>query len=170
MRQLYKIILATCLLLPYSVVLGQTVRSSKVAFHPSDSVSSTLSRVTNFNSSVSLSDSVLTIVADSLRTDGTATIFTVYETDADSIIGLWQVGSGSNRALWLNSQRVSYDDFSVTYRNSNERGVIVHSMQYQYPVLNSNYSGHDTLFLGREGGTFGEKKLCTFLIPTASPE
>lgn len=86
MKQLYKIILAACLLLPYSVVLGQTVRSPKVAFHPSDSVPSALSRVTNFNPSVSLSDSVLTI-------------FTVYETDADSIIGLWQVGSGSNRAL-----------------------------------------------------------------------
>ena len=163
MKQLYKIILAACLLLPYSVVLGQTVRSPKVAFHPSDSVPSALSRVTNFNPSVSLSDTILAIVADSLRTDGTATIFTVYETDADSVIGLWQVGSGSNRALWLNSQRVSYDDFSVTYRNTNERGVIVHSMQYQYPALDSNYCGHDTLFLGREGSTIGDKNLCAFL-------
>lgn len=163
MKQLYKIIFAACLLLPYSVVLGQTVRSPKVAFHPSDSMPSALSRVTNFNPSVSLSDTILAIVADSLRTDGTATIFTVYETDADSVIGLWQVGSGSNRALWLNSQRVSYDDFSVTYRNSNERGVIVHSMQYQYPALDSNYCGHDTLFLGREGSTIGDKNLCAFL-------
>lgn len=163
MKQLYKIILAACLLLPYSVVLGQTVRSPKVAFHPSDSMPSAMSRVTNFNPSVSLSDTILAIVADSLRTDGTATIFTVYETDADSVIGLWQVGSGSNRALWLNSQRVSYDDFSVTYRNSNERGVIVHSMQYQYPALDSNYCGHDTLFLGREGSTIGDKNLCAFL-------
>lgn len=163
MKQLYKIILAACLLLPYSVVLGQTVRSPKVAFHPSDSMQSALSRVTNFNPSVSLSDTILAIVADSLRTDGTATIFTVYETDADSVIGLWQVGSGSNRALWLNSQRVSYDDFSVTYRNTNERGVIVHSMQYQYPALDSNYCGHDTLFLGREGSTIGDKNLCAFL-------
>jgi len=163
MKQLYKIILAACLLLPYSVVLGQTVRSPKVAFHSSDSMPSALSRVTNFNPSVSLSDTILAIVADSLRTDGTATIFTVYETDADSVIGLWQVGSGSNRALWLNSQRVSYDDFSVTYRNTNERGVIVHSMQYQYPALDSNYCGHDTLFLGREGSTIGDKNLCAFL-------
>lgn len=163
MKQLYKLILATCLTLSCSVVLGQTVRSPKVAFHPSDSVPSALSRVTNFNPSVSLSDTILAIVADSLRTDGTATIFTVYETDADSVIGLWQVGSGSNRTLWLNSQRVSYDDFSVTYRNSNERGVIVHSMQYQYPALDSNYSGHDTLFLGREDSTVGDKNLCAFL-------
>lgn len=163
MKPIYKLILTTCLLLPYCVVQGQTIRSPKVVFHPSDSVSSTLSRVTNFNSTVNLSDTVLTIIADSLRTDGTATIFTVYETDADSVIGLWQVGSGSNRALWLNSQRVSYDDFSVTYRNSNERGVIVHSMQYQYPALDSNYCGHDTLFLGREGSTIGDKNLCAVL-------
>ena len=126
-------------------------------------MSSALSRVTNSNTSVRLADTSLAIVADSLRTDGTATIFTVYETDADSVIGLWQVGSGSNRALWLNSQHVSFDDFPVTYRNSNEHGVIVHSMLYQYPAPDSNYSGHDTLFLGREGGTFGDKNLCAFL-------
>lgn len=163
MKQLYKIILATYLLLPYSVVLGQTVRSPKVAFHPSDSMPSALSRVTNFNPSVSLSDTILAIVADSLRTDGTATIFTVYETDADSVIGLWQVGSGSNRALWLNSQRVSYEDFAITYRHSTEHGVVIHTMRYQYPAIDSNYNGHDTLYLGREGDTFGDKNFCAFL-------
>lgn len=163
MKQLYKIILATCLLLPYSVVLGQTVRSPKVAFHPSDSMPSALSRVTNFNPSVSLSDTIIAIVADSLRTDGTATIFTVYETDADSTVGLWQIGTGGNRALWLNSQRVSYDDFAITYRRSTEHGVVIHTMRYQYPAIDSNYCGHDTLYLGREGDTFGDKNFCAFL-------
>lgn len=163
MKQLYKIILATCLLLPYSVVLGQTARSPKVAFHPSDSMPSALSRVTNSNPSVSLSDTILAIVADSLRTDGTATIVTVYETDADSTVGLWQIGTGSNRALWLNSQRVSYEDFAITYRRSTEHGVVIHTMRYQYPTIDSNYNGHDTLYLGREGDTFGDKNFCAFL-------
>ena len=163
MKPPYMLILAACFLLPCGVVPGQNVMMPKVAFQPSDSVPSVLSRVTNFNPSVSLSDTVLTIIADSLRTDGTATVLTVYETDADSAIGLWQVGSGSNRALWLNSQRVSYDDFSITYRNTNEHGVVVHSMQYQYPLPDSNYNGHDTIFLGREGNTVGEKNLCAFL-------
>lgn len=157
------------------IVLGQTNNSPKIHLMVNDTivvdilsnstyyVPMSLRSSTNFNPSVSLSDTVMTIIADSLRTDGAATIFTVYETDADSVVGLWQVGSGSNRALWLNSQRVSYDDFSVTYRNSNEHGVIVHSMQYQYPVFDSNYNGHDTIFLGREDNTIGDKNLCTFL-------
>ncbi|MBP5758211.1 MAG: hypothetical protein J6W45_02275, partial [Bacteroidales bacterium] len=133
MKPLYKYILATCLLLPTGVALGQTGKSPKLAVIPNGSEPSSLSRVTNFNPSISLTDTTLAIVADSLRTDSTATIFTVYETDADNLVGLWQVGSGSNRALWLNSQRASYDRFAVTYRKANEHGVVVHSMQYQYP-------------------------------------
>ena len=163
MKQLHKLILATCLLLSCNIAQGQNVRPPKLAFHSFDSVPSYLSSVTNFNPSVSLTDTALVFAIDSLRTDGAATIFTVYETDTDSIIGLWQVGSGSNRALWLNSQRVSYDDFSVKYRNSNEHGVIVHSMRYQYPDVDSNYNGHDTLFLGREGDAFGNKNICAFI-------
>lgn len=163
MMQLHKLILAICLLLSCNIAQGQNVRPPKLAFHSFDSVPSYLSSVTNFNPSVSLTDTALVFAIDSLRTDGAATIFTVYETDTDSIIGLWQVGSGSNRALWLNSQRVSYDDFSVKYRNSNEHGVIVHSMWYQYPDVDSNYNGHDTLFLGREGDAFGNKNICAFI-------
>ena len=149
-----------------SCAMGQVAKVPKLTFLPSDSVPSALARLTNFNPSLCLADTALTLVADSLRSDATATVFTVYETDSDSIVGLWQVGSGSNRALWLNSQRVSYDDFSITYRRSNELGVIVHSMQYQYPPLDSSYCGRDTLFLGREGNTFGNKNLCAlFYFP-----
>ena len=163
MKPLYKYILATCLLLPTGVALGQTGKSPKLAVIPNGSEPSSLSRVTNFNPSISLTDTTLAIVADSLRTDGTATIFTVYETDADNLVGLWQVGSGSNRALWLNSQRASYDRFAVTYRKANEHGVVVHSMQYQYPAPDSKYDGRDTLFLGREGDNSGHKNLCAVL-------
>lgn len=164
MKPIYKLILATCLLLPYAVAWGQPGSQPRFAFVASDTSGNiTLRRVTNFNPSVSLSDTILAIVADSLRTDGTATIFTVYETDADSVIGLWQVGSGGNRALWLNSQRVSYDDFAITYRRSTEHGVVIHTMRYQYPAIDSNYNGHDTLYLGREGDTFGDKNFCAFL-------
>ena len=161
MKPLYKLVLATCLLLPTGSVLGQA--APKLAVIPSGNEPSSLARVTNFNPSVNLSDVTLNVVADSLRTDGTATIFTVYESDADSLVGLWQVGSGSNRALWLNSQRVSYDNFAVTYRKANEHGVVVHSMQYQYPALDSEYDGHDTLFLGSEGSNVGHKNLCAVL-------
>ena len=147
-----------------NIVRGQTGSQPRFAFVASDTSGNiTLRRVTNFNSSVSLADTALAFAIDSLRTDGTATIVTVYETDADSTVGLWQIGTGGNRALWLNSQRVSYDDFAITYRRSTEHGVVIHTMRYQYPAIDSNYNGHDTLYLGREGDTFGDKNLCAFL-------
>ena len=118
------------------------------------------SRITNYNPSVYIADSTPYFIYDSLRTGGTVTIVTVYETDEDSIIGLWQIGSGGNRALWLNSQRVSYEDFAITYRTSTERGVVIHTMLYQYPETDSSYDGHDTLFLGREGDNLGDKNFC----------
>ena len=164
MKPIYKLILTTCLLLPYAVAWGQTGSQPRFAFVASDTSGNiTLRRVTNFNPSVSLSDTALAFAIDSLRTDGTATIVTVYETDADSTVGLWQIGSNGNRALWLNSQRVSYDDFAITYRRSTEHGVVIHTMRYQYPAIDSNYNGHDTLYLGREGDTFGDKNFCAFL-------
>lgn len=164
MKQLYKLILATCLLLPYAVAWGQTGSQPWFAFVASDTSGNiTLRRVTNFNPSVSFADTAMAFAIDSLRTDGTATIVTVYETDADSTVGLWQIGTGGNRALWLNSQRVSYDNFAITYRRSTEHGVVIHTMRYQYPAIDSNYNGHDTLYLGREGDTFGDKNLCAFL-------
>lgn len=164
MKPIFRFILATCLLLPYAVAWGQPGSQPRFAFVASDTSGDTsLRRVTNFNHSVSLADTALAFSIDSLRTDGTATIVTVYETDADSIVGLWQIGSNSNRALWLNSQRVSYDDFSMTYRRTNEHGVVIHTMRYQYPTIDSNYNGHDTLCLGREGDTFGDKNLCAFI-------
>lgn len=164
MKLIYKLILISYLLLPNTMTWGQTDRQPKFIFVAANTSSDTsLQRVTNFNPSVSLADTALAFVIDSLRTDGTATIVTVYETDADSAVGLWQVGSNGNRALWLNSQRVSYDDFAITYRRSTEHGVIIHTMRYQYPAIDSNYNGHDTLYLGREGDTFGDKNLCALL-------
>lgn len=164
MKQLYKLVFATCLLLPYAVAWGQPGSQPRFAFVASDTSGNiTLRRVTNFNPSVSLADTAMAFAIDSLRTDGTATIVTVYETDADSTVGLWQIGTGGNRALWLNSQRVSYEDFAITYRRSTEHGVVIHTMRYQYPAIDSNYSGHDTLYIGREGDTFGDKNLCAFL-------
>jgi hypothetical protein len=169
------LILLTLFVFGEVVSLGQTPVTPRIHIKVSDStivdnvsnasfvIPSTLHRITNFNPSISLADTSLAFAIDSLRTDGTATIVTVYETDADSTVGLWQIGSDDNRALWLNSQRVSYDDFSITYRHNTEHGVVIHTMRHQYPAIDSNYNGHDTIYLGREGDTFGDKNFCAFL-------
>ena len=119
---------------------------------------------TNHNPSVQLEDTALVFTYDNLRSDGCATIFTVYETNEDGIVGLWQIDSSDNsRPLWLNSQQVSYDNLSLMYRGDTEKGVVVHSMCYQYPVIDSGYDGHDTLIIGREGNTYGNKNFCAFI-------
>lgn len=158
-----------------SVSFGQVAVSSKIHLESADTavvdkdnnvvltIPIDRRRRTNYNPSVYLGDSVVTLAYDSLRTDKTATIITVYETDDDSIVGLWQIGTGANRSLWLNSQRASYEDFGFKYRTSTEHGVIIHTMQYQYPNTDSSYNGHDTIFLGREGVHNGEKNLCALL-------
>lgn len=121
-------------------------------------------RTTNYNSSVLLDDSALVFVYEWLREEAeSATIFTVYETDDDGLQGLWQLGSDSSRSLWLNSQQVSYDNLSLMYRGDTEKGVVIHSMCYQYPVIDSGYDGHDTLIIGREGNTYGDKNFCAFI-------
>jgi hypothetical protein len=121
-------------------------------------------RTTNYNSSVLLDDSALVFVYEWLREEAeSATIFTVYETDDNGLLGLWQLGSDSSRSLWLNTQQVSFDDYAVTYRPFTETGVVIHSMRYHYPVAGIGYDGHDTLILGREGSTYGDKNFCAFL-------
>lgn len=122
-----------------------------------------LCRVTNFNHSVDLDSNAVAFIYDSLCVDRTATVVTVYETDADSTVGLWEIGSGGNHALWLNSRQASYDNFAITYRDATEKGVVIHTMLYRYPDKDSSYSGTDTLYLGREGGTIGAKNFCSFL-------
>lgn len=134
------------------------IKNGRQQYIPSSQI-----RTTNYNPSVYISDSTPYFVYDSLRTSGAATIVTVYETDEDSVVGLWQIGSGENRALWLNSQCVSYEDFSISYRTSTEQGVVIHTMLYQYPEADSNYNGYDTLFLGREGSVIGDKNLCAWI-------
>ena len=115
---------------------------------------------TNFNPSVSLSDTVISFVYDSLRSDGEATIVTVYETAEQGIVGLWELGTESNRALWLNSQKVSYEDYGVRYRPTTETGVIIHTMRYKYPEMSDSINCRDTLFVGREGNHWGNKRFC----------
>lgn len=144
------------------LIVSDTIIVDNVAADTSG-IPAGLHRVTNFNSSIDLSDSTLHYIFDSLRTDGTATIMTVYETNDDNTVGLWQVGSGKNRALWLNSRKASYENFAISYRNDNEQGVIIHTMRYQYPRTDSSYSGHDTLYIGREGNNVGDKNFCEML-------
>lgn len=164
MKLFNRLVLTAFLLVPVVAVWGQQIRQPKFSYVATDSNTAlSLRRVTNHNPSVYLGDTVLSFVVDSLRSDGVATVVTVYETDADSVVGLWQVGSGGHRALWLNSCRASFDDFSFAYRSSTERGVVIHTMSYRYPAVDSAYDGRDTVYLGKEGDCQGEKNLCTLL-------
>lgn len=101
------LVIVACAVMPCHVAMGQGLPAPRYVFRASDVVDGlpvAMRCVTNHNPSVDLGDSVLSFPLDSLRYDGEATIVTVYETDADSVVGLWQVGNGGNRTLWLNSR------------------------------------------------------------------
>ena len=117
---------------------------------------------TNSNPSIPLNDTSFAIVVDSLHTDRTATIVTVYETDDDNVVGLWQISNAGSPKLWLNSQCASYEDFAIWYRKFNERGVVIHTMVYSYPEPDSLYDGHDTLHIGICDTISGSKNFCAF--------
>lgn len=120
-------------------------------------------RQTNYNTSLELNSSPVAVNVGTLRTGGAATVMTVYETSKNDTLGVWELGSGDNRALWLNSLQASYDDFVVDYHNYTDTGVIVHTMYCVYPPSACSYSGSDTLFLGREGVHGGRQRFCSLL-------
>lgn len=119
----------------------------------------------NFHTSLYLGDSVINFVYDSLRYDSVATIMTVYETDEDSVVGVWEIGTGGNKQIWLNSQKVSYRNFGISYRRTTEKGVIINTMRFEYPKMDSNsiYTGTDTLFIGKQEENIGDKNFCEYL-------
>lgn len=161
-------------------VFAQEVYTPKIWLEVSkDSITTTLSdrqdlskrvtlfdkdETTNFHTSLYLGDSVISFVYDSLRYDSVVTIITVYETNEDTIIGLWEIGTGDNKQLWLTSRKVSYQDFGIAYRKTTEKGVIINTMQLEYPKLDNDtvYTGSDTLFIGKQGENIGDKNFCEY--------
>lgn len=121
--------------------------------------------LTNYNATVELNDTVGYFVYDSLIYDSVVTIVTVYETDEDTIVGVWEIGTEDNKQIWLNSRKVSYQDFDITYRRATEKGVIINTMLFEYPNKDSNfvYTGKDTLFLGIQGENSADKNFCEYL-------
>lgn len=128
-----------------------------------DTRSAMMQRTTNYNPSIRMDDTLLSIAQDSLQSDRKATIVTVYETDDEEKVGLWEITDAGSAKLWLNSQYASYEDFHIRYRKDNERGVIVHTMTYTYPDLDSLYTGHDTLTIGKCDTIVGHKNFCAFV-------
>jgi hypothetical protein len=121
--------------------------------------------ITNYNATIELNDTIAYFVYDSLIYDSVVTVMTIYETDEDTIVGVWEIGTGANKQIWLNSRKVSYQDFDITYRRTTEKSVIINTMLFEYPKKDSNfvYMGKDTLFLGIQGENIAEKNFCEYL-------
>jgi hypothetical protein len=122
---------------------------------------------TNFNHSVIVNDtSMFKIIYDSLSMDSMVTVLTAYQTEEDTVVGVWEVVQDTNRIMWLNSQKVSYKNFGIRYRKNTENGVIVNTTQFVYPTVGDSIgivNEVDTLFMGREGKNKGEKNFCEYI-------
>lgn len=122
--------------------------------------------VTNFNPSLLVNDSnVIEVICEDLSRDSVITVFTAYQTEEDTIVGLWEIGQDSNRTIWLNSRKASYNDYGITYRETNEKGVIVNTTRFVYNFTEDidTLNMGDTLFIGREGVNDGDKNFCEYI-------
>lgn len=130
MKQLYKLILATCLLLPYSVVLGQTGQGFPTpAFHwKCPSADSLL----NFHPAT-----ITPLLFDSIPYAEDYTIVVVYKPIVDTEATVWQLVFADSIVRGLTTERIISDSTSIRYSEQSDRKPVIHTLRQSAPDISS---------------------------------
>jgi len=130
MKQLHKLILATCLLLPYSVVLGQTgQRFPSPAFHwKCPSADSLL----NFQPAT-----IAPLHFDSIPYAEDYTIVVVYKPVVDTEAAVWQLVFADSIVRGLTTERIVSDSTSIRYSQQSDRKPVIHTLRQSAPDITS---------------------------------
>lgn len=130
MKQLHKLILATCLLLPYSVVLGQTgQRFPSPAFHwKCPSADSLL----NFQPAT-----IAPLHFDSIPYAEDYTIVVVYKPVVDTEAAVWQLVFADSIVRGLTTERIISDSTSIRYAELSDRKPVIHTLRQSAPDISS---------------------------------
>lgn len=130
MKQLYKIILATCLLLPYSVVLGQVGQGiPSPAFHwKCPSADSLL----NFHPAT-----VSPLHFDSIPYAEDYTVVVVYKPVVDIEATVWQLVFADSIVRGLTTERIISDSTSIRYSEQSDRKPVIHTLRQSAPDISS---------------------------------
>lgn len=126
MKPIYKLILITCLLLPYSVVLGQTgQRFPSPAFHwKCPSADSLL----NFNPAT-----IAPLHFDSIPYAEDYTVVVVYKPVADTEATVWQLVFADSIVRGLTTERIISDSTSIRYSEQSDRKPVIHTLRQSAP-------------------------------------
>lgn len=130
MKQLHKLILATYLLLPYSVVLGQTgQRFPSPAFHwKCPSADSLL----NFQPAT-----IAPLHFDSIPYAEDYTIVVVYKPVVDTEAAVWQLVFADSIVRGLTTERIVSDSTSIRYSQQSDRKPVIHTLRQSAPDISS---------------------------------
>ena len=130
MKQLYKLILATCLLLPYSVVLGQTGQGFPTpAFHwKCPSADSLL----NFHPAT-----ITPLHFDSIPYAEDYTIVVVYKPIVDTEATVWQLVFADSIVRGLTTERILSDSIAIRYAEQSDRKPVIHTLRQSAPDISS---------------------------------
>lgn len=130
MKQLYKLILITCLLLPYSVVLGQTgQRFPSPAFQwKCQSADSLL----NFQPATTSP-----LYFDSIPYAEEYTIVVVYKPVVDTEATVWQLVFADSIVRGLTTERIISDSTSIRYSQQSDRKPVIHTLRQSAPDISS---------------------------------
>ena len=130
MKQLYKLILITCLLLPYSVVLGQTgQRFPSPAFHWQCSSADSL---LNFHPAT-----ITPLHFDSIPYAEDYTVVVVYKPVVDTEATVWQLVFADSIVRGLTTERIISDSTSIRYSQQSDRKPLIHTLRQSAPDISS---------------------------------
>lgn len=130
MKQLYKLILATCLLLPNSVVLGQTVQGFPTpAFHWKCPLADSL---LNFHPAT-----IAPLHFDSIPFAEDYTVVVVYKPVVDTEATVWQLVFADSIVRGLTTERILSDSIAIRYAELSDRKPAIHTLRQSAPDISS---------------------------------
>ncbi len=132
MKQLYKIILGTCLLLPCGVVLGQTGQGFPTpAFHWQCLSADSL---LNFHPAT-----ITPLHFDSIPYAEDYTVVVVYKPVADTEATVWQLVFADSIVRGLTTERILSDSTSIRYSELSDRKPVIHTLRQSAPDIPTSY-------------------------------
>ena len=130
MKPIYKLILITCLLLPYSVVLGQTAQGFPTpAFHW---------KCTSADSLLNFHPATITpLHFDSIPYAEDYTVVVVYKPVVDTEATVWQLVFADSIVRGLTTERILSDSIAIRYAELSDRKPAIHTLRQSAPDISS---------------------------------
>ena len=130
MKQLFKLVLATCLLLPYTIVLGQTGQGvPSPAFHwKCPSADSLL----NFHPAT-----INPLHFDSIPYAEDYTIVVVFKPVVDTEATVWQLVFADSIVRGLTTERILSDSTAIRYAEWSDHKPVIHTLRQSSPDISS---------------------------------